>query len=203
MGQEYGLYMINPMPLRLYGDHKNLRSPEVGRNVLVDSQGMVTVALSAHETKNCQPFEGTLPPFSARMITTYMRSFQPLLCEKASALLFPNASGDGPMSEDGLRSQIKGLALERAGLVLHPHLYRHIAAKVILDRNPGAYGRVRLLLVHRSTSTTETYYAGAETRAAIAMYGRDVLQLRRELGMTEDGRQPPRGGSARKDGGRP
>lgn len=186
-------------PIRL----SNLRSLEVGRQVLVDSQGMVTIALSARETKNSQPFEGTLPPSSARMITTYMRSFQPLLCEKASAFLFPNAGGDGPMSEDGLRSQIQTLALKRAGLVLHPHLYRHIAGKVILDRNPGAYGRVRLTLGHRFSRTTETYYAGTETRAALALYGRDVLALRRELGMSEDDRQPPKGGRDRRGGGQP
>jgi len=186
-------------PIRL----SNLRSLEVGRNVLVDSGGMVTIALSAHETKNSQPFEGTLPASLARMITTYMRLFQPLLCERASALLFPNAGGDGPMSEDGLRSHIKDLALERAGIVLNPHLYRHIAGEIILRRDPGAYGRVRLLLGHRSIRTTETYYARNETRAAVAMYGRDVLQLRRELGMTEDDLQPSKGGRGRKGGGRP
>ena len=95
------------------------------------------------------------------------------------------------------------LIYKRARLVLNPHLYRHIAGKVILDRNPGAYGRVRLLLGHRSIRTTETYYAGNETRAAVAMYGRDVLQLRRELGMTEDDRQPSRSSRTRRGEGRP
>ena len=62
---------------------------------------------------------------------------------------------------------------------------------------------MRLLLGHRSIRTTETYYAGNETRAAVAMYGRDVLQLRRELGMTEDDLQPSKGGRGRRGGGRP
>jgi integrase len=186
-------------PIRL----KNLRSLELGRNVLVDSRGTMTVALPPGETKNRQPFEGPLPSSSSRMIVAYLQSFQPLLCGKRSACLFPSTAGDGPMSEDGLRSHIETLALERAGLVLNPHLFRHIAGKLILDSNPGAYGRVRLTLGHRSVRTTELFYAGAETRAAVALYGREVLQLRRELGMGEDDELPRSGSNERRrNGGR-
>ena len=67
--------------------------------------------------------------------------------------------------------------------MLHPHLFRHIAAKIILDGEPGAYGRARLTLGHRSVRTTETFYAGSDNRREMELYGAEVLHLRGRRGL--------------------
>jgi hypothetical protein len=64
---------------------------------------------------------------------------------------------------------------------VHPHLFRHIAAKLFLDANPGAYGVIRLVHGHRSVETTTQFYCGAETSAAMRHYDEHVLKLREQF----------------------
>ena len=127
------------------------------------------------------------------MLNAYLGRYKPLLAEQPCAWLFPNKAGTGPMTDAQLRVQIVRLARIRAGVVLHPHLFRHIAAKLILDSDPGAYGRVRLTLGHSSTQTTETFYAGSDNRRAMELYDAEVTRLR--------GGRPPRKGQAPAHGG--
>jgi integrase len=54
----------------------------------------------------------------------------------------------------------------RAGLVLTPHQFRHLSAKVLLDAQPGAFEIVRQFLGHKSTRTTANAYAGIDSRRA-------------------------------------
>ncbi|MDQ3524898.1 MAG: hypothetical protein M3451_07585, partial [Chloroflexota bacterium] len=82
------------------------------------------------------------------------------------------------MSDDGLRQQLEDLVRDRLGLVVNPHLYRHIAAQLILNHQPGAYGHARLILGHKSVNTTTSFYAGMETGAALQRYDEIVLQAR-------------------------
>ena len=49
------------------------------------------------------------------------------------------------------------------GIPINAHLFRHIAAKILLDNRPGEYGVVSLLLNHRSVTTTMRAYTGAES----------------------------------------
>jgi integrase len=64
------------------------------------------------------------------------------------------------------------------GIALHPHLFRHITGKLLLDELPGDQGTIQRLLGHKSIRTTMTTYTGAETRAAIRRYDEVVLGLR-------------------------
>ncbi len=68
---------------------------------------------------------------------------------------------------------IKGLANTRyliqrylkqyVGIHMNPHAFRHLAAKFILDNNPGAHVVVQHLLGHKKLATTATFYAGVDT----------------------------------------
>jgi integrase len=53
-------------------------------------------------------------------------------------------------------------------LKLTPHQFRHLAAKIVLDANAGAYELVRQLLGHKNLKTTTNFYAGIDTRPAYA-----------------------------------
>ena len=107
-----------------------------------------------------------------------MSDYQPLLAAQPSAWLFPARDGQGPKTEDALRQRIQRCIRERCGLAMHPHLFRHLAGKLTLDAQPGAYGLVRDILGHRSVNTTTSYYAGMETKGALRRYDEHVLRLR-------------------------
>jgi site-specific recombinase XerD len=62
---------------------------------------------------------------------------------------------------------------------VHPHLFRHIGAKLFLDDNPGAYEVVRRVLGHRAIATTTNFYTGLETAAAVRHFDATILNLRK------------------------
>ena len=49
------------------------------------------------------------------------------------------------------------------GLVMNPHLFRHLGAHLFLERHPGSYEEVRRVLGHKNIDTTIENYAGLET----------------------------------------
>jgi integrase len=77
-----------------------------------------------------------------------------------------------------LRQQVTRAVWQGAGIALHPHLFRHIAGKLLLDELPGDQGTVQRMLGHKSIRTTMATYTGAETRAAIRRYDEVVLGRR-------------------------
>jgi integrase len=58
------------------------------------------------------------------------------------------------------------------------HRFRHAAAKIYLDRNPGQYEVIRQLLGHKDIQTTIAFYAGAESASAARHYARTILGIR-------------------------
>jgi integrase len=61
---------------------------------------------------------------------------------------------------------------------LTPHQFRHLAAKIILDANPGAYELVRQLLGHKNMKTTTNFYTGIDTRRAGRAHADLIMKLR-------------------------
>lgn len=74
--------------------------------------------------------------------------------------------------------QIARMTRKHLGHQINPHLYRHIAAKLYLDKNPGQYATVSRLLGHRTLATTMQAYTGAETVSASRHYQNLVHGLR-------------------------
>jgi CheY-like chemotaxis protein len=67
-------------------------------------------------------------------------------------------------------------------LIVHPHLFQHIAALGYLNRHPGAYGLMRLVLGHRSVETTTKFYCGL----AEQLEGNPILKSKRGEGTTAE-----------------
>jgi integrase len=162
------------VPVRI----KNLAALRIGVDLLRGRRGAMTLALREGDTKNGAPLEAVLPLETVRLIDLYLSDYQPLLAAQPSAWLFPARDGQGPKTEDALRQRIQRCIRERCGLAMHPHLFRHLAGKLTLDAQPGAYGQVRDILGHRSVNTTTHYYAGMETKGALRHYDEHVLRLR-------------------------
>lgn len=55
---------------------------------------------------------------------------------------------------------------KRAGIEITPHQFRHLAAKNILDAEPGAFEIARQLLGHKNLKTTVDSYTGIDSRRA-------------------------------------
>jgi integrase len=61
---------------------------------------------------------------------------------------------------------ISSYVKKRAGIVLSPHQFRHLAAKVMLDDQPGNFEGAKQLLGHKRLRTTVDAYAGIDSRRA-------------------------------------
>ena len=77
-----------------------------------------------------------------------------------------------------LSMQIRKLVHDLTRLDMPAHRFRHAAAKIFLDRNPGQYEVVRQLLGHKDKDTTISFYAGAESASAARHYARTILGIR-------------------------
>jgi integrase len=57
------------------------------------------------------------------------------------------------------------------------HQFRHAAAAIILKHRPGEYEMVRLLLGHKSVTTTINSYIGFETTHAGQVFGELITNM--------------------------
>jgi hypothetical protein len=65
------------------------------------------------------------------------------------------------------------------GLKVNMHLFRHIAAKLLLEARPGQYEVVRRLLVLSGMSQTLNCYAGFEAGTATRLLAEVLDKARR------------------------
>ena len=135
-------------------------------------------ARGARATEAARQAEYPLPPQSVALIDRYLTHFRPILTTGGSTALFPGRSG-APQHPNALREQICNAVFEHLGVRVNPHLFRHIAAKLFLDANPGSYEVMRRVLGHRSVETTTAFYTGLETPAAVRHFDATILKLRK------------------------
>ena len=102
------------------------------------------------------------------------------LCTPENPWLFPGRAATRPKSDQTFSVQLKRFIQNETGLEVHVHLFRHLAAKLFLDQNPGQYESVRRHLGHRSMETTLRAYAGMETAAASRHFDATILKLRHQ-----------------------
>jgi hypothetical protein len=179
--------LILGAPLRI----KNLASLQLGVHVLetrpmglggtvftgaAKSATTRHIVLPAHEVKNTKDLEFTLPSGLCKYLDVYVSRCLPILVRGGSTYLFPNTTG-GTKREDGLSVQIKTFIKRETGLIVNAHLYRHLAAKLYLERNPGDYPTVQMLLGHKDLQTTLRAYVGMEQGDAIKRYDQMMDEL--------------------------
>ena len=129
------------------------------------------------EVKNGRHYQMELPKEVADLMAWYCLEYRDLLIERPTSALFPGKEGR-PKLPNTLGRQISQRIKEYMGLEVNPHLLRHIAAKLYLDRHPGEYGLVSRVLNHASVATTMAAYTGAETVSAGLHFQSVVAGLR-------------------------
>jgi integrase len=167
---------------------KNLAGLNLERHIRRSrpGSGIVHLVISAHEIKNRVPLEFVLPPDVVAILDRYIEVYRSRLVERPSPWLFPARSG-GAKPPGPFGTQLSEAIRRTTGLKVNVHLFRHLAAQLILEANPGAYEQVRLLLGHTSGVTTTTYYCGTEQKAAFRYYDSIISKYRKPKG-DDDGR---------------
>ena len=150
-------------PVRL----QNLAPLEFGKHVFIHAgaRAISTLEIPAHEVKNETDLAFDIPAVLAKMLTEYRDRVAPKIIGHRPTRLFVNIDGT-PKNQATVAGLIISYLRQRAGLVLTPHQFRHLSAKVILDKNPGEFETVKQLLGHKSIKTTVGAYAGIDSRRA-------------------------------------
>ena len=158
------LSILQYVPIRI----GNIAALELGRSmVLAERTG--EIVLSCHEVKNDIDITCPLPTRLVDLIKLYLKEFHPLPAPPGCTMLFPSRNGSHKHSTVLGRQVTKRVRTE-CGIEFNPHLARHLAAKIMLETSPGAYGTVMQLLHHKQIQTTIDSYCGTEDRAAFGRY---------------------------------
>jgi integrase len=116
-------------------------------------------------------------PLLAERLQVYRNEIAPAVIGERPNTVFVTFSGR-PRKQDTIKMTITKTIRRYLGVKLTPHQFRHLAAKIILDDNPGAYELVRQLLRHKNLSTTTKFYAGIDTRRAGRAHADLIMRLR-------------------------
>ena len=161
-------------PMRM----KNLAVLDIGENLLISGSGVnrrFSIWVPGSAVKNGVAIEVPLLAGPSKVLATYLDQFRPSLLNQPSSALFPSRTGTcrGPSA---LGYGIKTIIFNETGLTVNPHLFRHVTAKLYLERFPGDYESVRQQLGHRKHDTTTTFHAQFDTRRAQERYAEAVLE---------------------------
>jgi integrase len=154
----------------------NLAGLEPDRHLVRSGRNGATATLliiPAEETKTNKPIEAELSPAMERLLTTYQRDYLPLLAVKPGGGLFLSRNGERCRT-DSLATMVGRFIKREIGLEVNPHLFRHLAAKLVLKDDPTNIETARQLLGHSSTTTTERAYTDLRTAPAYELYQRIV-----------------------------
>lgn len=153
---------------------KNLAGIHLERNLLRLDDGRVFLRFGPEEVKNRKQLEFQLAPELLKMIDLHLRKRAAFLPTGQSDWLFANSSGTAPRAAGCFATQISKLLARELGTPVNPHLFRHIAAMLWLQQEPGNYEVVRLFLGHSTLSSTISAYADFDQSGAVALLERAV-----------------------------
>lgn len=145
---------------------KNLAAIEIDRHIDRVGERKVYLTVPFSEVKNQSPLEFELPPRIAELLDRFIADHRAHLTDTSSKWLFARIDGAAHIHEGVLARRITETFKRTLGLEMNMHLFRHLAAMFILERDPGAYNLVRRLLGHSELSTTIDACTGMETLTA-------------------------------------
>jgi integrase len=144
-------------------------------------QGREAVLLvSSDETKNKIPLEFELPITLSDRLFDYRNKIAPAVIGHRPAVLFLTWKGK-QRTQATIALAIVKAVLKYVGVAMTPHQFRHLAAKIILDENPGAFELVRELMGHKNMQTTTNFYAGIDTLRAGRAHSQLISRLKNGL----------------------
>jgi integrase len=160
----------------------NLTTLRLDRHVIRPGgpKGPIHLVLPESETKAGEAVEYALSPESTAFLDLYLRKYRPHLCPEDDPWLFPKTGG-GCKAQATLSQQIVEAVHRHTGLTLTVHQFRHVAAKILLDREPGNFETVKHLLGHQNIKSPLNFYAEVQTTNAAKHYDELILSIRRRF----------------------
>ena len=154
------------IPMYLPVRPENLWELEFDKHLFVRTEpgATSTFELDSEEIKNDADLGFDIPTHLAKMLQEYRDRIALKHIGHRPRRVFVNLDGT-PKSQATVSYLISSYARRRAGIVITPHQFRHLAAKNMLDANPGNFEGVKQLLGHKNIKTT-TIYAGINSRRA-------------------------------------
>jgi integrase len=135
------------------------------------------IRFGSQETKNAYALRFELPAYLGDRLQVYRNEIAPAVIGRKPDMLFVTYEGK-TKRQANIAIAIQKTILRFLGVKLTPHQFRHLCAKFILDRNPGAYELVRQMLGHSSVKTSADFYAGIDTLRAGRAHAELVNELR-------------------------
>ena len=143
----------------------NLVSLEFGKNIEL-IPGQSTLRIPRDEVKNRQPLEFDIPPSLEALLIEYRDNFVPMLTTvKDCRALFIDTKGR-VKNDPAITVLVKKYSKRYLGYEINPHAFRHLAAKIILSDNPGAYPLIQDMLAHTNPLTAKNFYTEPDTKGA-------------------------------------
>ena len=136
------------MPVR----PENLSELEFDKHLFVRVETATsTLELDAEEVTNDNDTGFDIPVHLAKMLREYRDRIAPTHVGNRPKRLFVNLDGTAK-SQATVSYLISSYARRRAGIVITPHQFRHLAAKNLLDANPGNFHARVTSRSHRSVA---------------------------------------------------
>ncbi len=132
-------------------------------------RGNLYIAISGEQSAKGRELTFVLTRHGTELVTEYMLKFLPRSAQDAAPWLFPGEAGSHK-NVAFFRNQITRTIYSHTGLKLTPFQFRHLAAMIILDRDPYAHEVVRQLLGHAHLQHTLSIYGVLDTQNAIARF---------------------------------
>ncbi len=137
------------------------------------------LVIGADETKNHEKIDFELSATLADRLWAFRDSIAPQVIGSKPSRVFVTWTGM-PRGQKTLALAIGKIVHRRLGVRLTPHQFRHLAAKIYLDQNPGGFELVRQLLGHKNQKTTVGAYAGINTKRAGRAHAKLLMQIREQ-----------------------
>lgn len=122
------------------------------------------------------PLAFELPEKSADLLRKYVERFRPRMIRTRSDWLFPGSSGKAKRHE-ALGVQISATVRRETGLDVTPRMFRHIGAKLYLERHPFGYEVLRRMLGHRSAKGIQVTYGLLDGPRLHRVFDERVLKI--------------------------
>jgi integrase len=137
------------------------------------------VHIFPQKTKGRQAIDAIIEPPLSTVIEHYLKHYRHLFVDQPADWVFPRRSG-GARSPSHLGKTIAKKIFDETGIVMNPHLFRHLSGALFLEAHPGEYESVRRLVAHAKIETTTSFYAPQSSRAAHERYARILQRYRQD-----------------------
>lgn len=149
---------------------RNLHTIHLEKNIRY-FRGECILTFEASEVKNKRSLELALPASVTSLLQEFIEKYRPRLPGSEGPYLFPGRDS-GPRSHNTMRQDFEKSVLKHTGLVVNPHLMRHVTAMIAISQDPANLTAVAQRLGHAGLQTCIDFYIGNESKPSSRVMNR-------------------------------